>query len=151
METIIDKKILAEIREILKEELAGALKTAHRWLRNKEGNIFVAYAWQTTYGGAHVGIYEITYDGHAKRSDYIRAFVEGSWSSNMTEAINRGILQIVEDRNQLISFERTDKDIWVRLYTIKATQSQSSSEYGSSREDTFYDTHEAYGAFGPCD
>lgn len=149
METIIDKRVLAEIREILKEELAEALKTAHRWLRIDDNQPCVAYAWQTTYGGCQVGIYEISYDGHAKRSDYIRAFVEGSWSNNMTEAINRGIQQILEDTPHH-EIERVDKDTWVRLYTIKTTMSHYDSS-SSSREDTFYDTHEAYGAFGPCD
>ncbi len=150
METAIDKKILAEIRENLKKELAEAPKAAHRWLRVDGHQPCVAYAWQTTYGGAHVEIYEISYKGNAVRADYIRAFIEGSWSNNMTEAINKGIQQILED-TPYHEIDRVDKDTWVRLYTIKTTTSSDSDFSSSSREDTFYDTHEAYGAFGPCD
>ena len=150
METI-DKTILAEIRMILGKELVGALKTAYRWLII-DGEPCVAYAWQTNYGGANMDIYEISYNGHAVRSDIFRyrAFIGGSWSNNMTEAINRGIQQILEDR-PYYDIEKIDKESWLCLYTAKTTTSDSSDDSSSSREDTFYDTHEAYGAFGPCD
>ena len=150
METI-DKKILSEIRMSLGKELAEALKTAYRWLKI-DGEPCVAYAWQTNYGGANMDIYEISYNGHAVRADFYRyrAFVQGSWSNNMTEAMNRGIQQILEDA-PWHKIEKIDKESWIRLYTAKTTASSDSDSSSSSREDTFYDTHEAFGAFGPCD
>lgn len=132
-----------------------ASKIAFRYMADSNNEPMVVYATQMT---SHC---EVRVLG-SKTQVGPTVEIDGQWANNMGGAIDKALQESFSGK----TWRRINKEQWTKLYTMsplrlegnqidpqKVRRVSSTRDFSSlpSREDTFYDTHEAYGAFGPCD
>lgn len=114
------EEILTKIRTLI-PSIAISIR-AYRWLRDKEGNAYVAYAFQETFNAfCTVIIFKVTPSGNPK--EIYRTGFSGVYDRCMSDAIDK----CVSEQDLLLS--RIDKEEWTRLYTIMTSRLNQSYEY----------------------
>lgn len=132
-----------------------ASKIAFRYMADETNEPLVVYATQKT---SHC---EVRVLGSREQVGST-VNLDGQWADQMGGAIDKALQESFSGE----TWRRINKELWTKLYTMsplrlkenqidpqKVRRVSSTRDFSSlpSREDDFYATHEAYGAFGPCD